>query len=476
MQWLDSSYIYQGSRWGIYSDFITYLKLGDEDLPDQDRALLFMLGASRLAVQNLLPRLRHLEIAHSWLKNRSGFAFLSHLHSVELETVKLSFTGEPPSALLYGCFKGIISRSSHLKDLTLYNSRTFEGHLHPEDNEHLSSSIPLLKTLTSLETLRVDPEWVTVELLDALGSLPMLRCFEAFHTSSPIVTANLNIAARPKNTIKLSNLLSFSLQSGFSNLNRIVKRYLTGDERSSLQRLTFASPEPSANVDDFEFIGLVSKTLRDFRLEQFDEMSQPPSVDCLAPFVECKSLTVLHLQTYRRLDYGEPAFTQLLMYCPGLEELELSELELQYGRSALSGTPSQIEEENGSGLHLSLLQAIGRHLPKIKIVKISVIACDANELASDDQIHRMKCLESLIFSASLLNRRRPGFSAGKAARFISALIMPRTTFQVSRLPAEDFGPEESWLKFVHDYNKFAEKLEERVSDYVEIRKGEHLVD
>lgn len=116
--------------------------------------------------------------------------------------------------------------------------------------------------------------------------------------------------------------------------------------------------------------------------------------------------------------------------------------------------------------------AIGDYLPKIKDITISVIARDGKDLAPDNRIRCLKSLRTLTFTSSLLNRKRSGFNTQDAARFISALISPETTFTMQELDLEGFGPDEPWLSFMTDYNKFAEELEGRVAEYMEVRKGE----
>lgn len=118
------------------------------------------------------------------------------------------------------------------------------------------------------------------------------------------------------------------------------------------------------------------------------------------------------------------------------------------------------------------MKIVGDHLPKIKIINISVVACDANVLAQDKQICRLEHLEALSFFTSLLNRRRSGFDVRRAARFISALISSETVFEVNGLTVEDFGPDEDRLVFAKDYNEFADEFKKLVVDYVEVRKGE----
>lgn len=125
---------------------------------------------------------------------------------------------------------------------------------------------------------------------------------------------------------------------------------MTADQ-SSLQALRIETPETSTSVRDFEFVGLVSETLREFKVLYYEPQSEPPPINCFALLEHFKSLTVFHLQTYTRLELDEKSFSQLLMYCPRIEELELTELKVgSEGKDAYRGTPSEAKEEAASGI------------------------------------------------------------------------------------------------------------------------------
>jgi hypothetical protein len=119
---------------------------------------------------------------------------------------------------------------------------------------------------------------------------------------------------------------------------------------------------------------------------------------------------------------------------------------------------------------MSVLEHIGRYLPKLEHLSISVVACETANLAPDRLLRCLKHLQELELETSLLNFRLPGFDYHQAARYISGLITSSASFTMEPLDLDEFRG--NWTKFAIDYNDFIRTFVQRVQNYVDIREGE----
>jgi hypothetical protein len=125
------------------------------------------------------PRIKTLVMEVGWMKIPGTHLVLAHLLSVSVQYLTLEFYQFPKSALVHRYLDIIISKATHLTDLTLQcvvKSGASAPHRDALKDYYISDySCQLLGQLLSLTSLTLSPKFVTIALLDAIGALPQNR-------------------------------------------------------------------------------------------------------------------------------------------------------------------------------------------------------------------------------------------------------------------------------------------------------------
>ena len=190
-------------------------------------------------------------------------------------------------------------------------------------------------------------------------------------------------------------------------------------------------------------------------------------------FSSLNKLTRLEIFTsHTRLTFDQPdALVKSLGSCSNLVVLSLV-MENVMACETLLKRPFEYINEDCSDLDISCLSHISEHIPRLRELTISVVACDRINLPPTNKLLPWDDLEKITFVASLLNRRRRGFNFQETCRFVSLLlpIHGGTTIRMETLNPADF--KKTYSQFIHDYNEFAGLFVEQVKSNLEVRIAE----
>lgn len=423
---------------------------------------------SILQHQPLLPRLKTLVLSHGWSHSARSHMMISTLLTPCITTLKIEFSHTPPSHVVEHILESIRHKSNALQYLTIHrrSHRTRCPHgLESGLTNLFANSVLFWRSMLKLNMLSLDPDSITVQLLDTIGDLPDLRSlYASCWNGSGSESVKFPEANLEKRTAKFPRLKNLRLSINSESLKKLMDTYF--QSQTSIIDLRLRIADDSAEPTSFNFITAFNK-IQILQLDLGQIKSQPPIGDWLTVLTKCNRLTKLQIDVWQRLTFERHQLSTLLESCGSITVLillEKREVEASGVRSSTNSANAPFRPPLGLGLDLSCLDIISQHLHKLKDLRLSIVACDTSSLLPDSKVTRMKTLKRLQLKTSFMNWKFDGFKCHHASRYISAIISPAASFEMLSLNLKNFPG--VWKSYASGYNTFLSEFKELVENYI----------
>jgi hypothetical protein len=391
--------------------------------------------------------------------------------------------------LLFNYLTTVAARAPELETLSFLNVCVRHAHsreqlaIHVNDPE-LLRAFGLLQRFGSLRLLGMDGSFLTLNILDIIGDLPLLHDLIVYglcRRRAPYTLPPAQSVEKRKGKFRaLKSLLLYWAK--VDTVESFLQIYLH-EPNHSLLDVRFSTPDRIGEARNFEWLSLANgvQELEHLHVE-FARTDGELADHNLTGLKACRKLRSLNIDHTTYLTINQASFQKIISSWANLTELCLSNGGT-FGQLGLSPEELAVHADLGR-IDISCLGTLASQLHRLKNLEICVLACDTSRLNSKSK-GRLEPFQNLCYlefgRMSLVNWSLPGFNHNEAAGYISALVSPKTEFIVlaleekslDDLPATD-GYQE-WIPFAKDYSRFLRIFEKQVNECIKTRSDEMLL-
>jgi hypothetical protein len=465
----------QVERFQYYCQFIKKLSIRwrSQQAQDEWNILAEIFFQAEHSTRALCPRLEDITLGPYVTSIRGTYAILQRFVSSSTKAVTLQFTDETISVALFSRYVEIIKQKAvKITLLTIHACPHDHGFFAPAlQSVHSANSVESFVKMVTLDTINLDARLLSLELLDTIGDLPLLRVLELRYS---LVDELFGDNVQPRRA-KFPSLAHLKIKGEIDLLNIYFETYFSFDT-VPLSKLDITMDSTPDRVDDLAFLENISGTLKEIDLDMLllEFPLQFRYLDRLTACTELTSIVVSHCLfiSFQGFDAAR------LGCCQNLTMLDLRKrgggmLVLEEDLPALD--PWGFTSLQPDGADIYFLSILAENLLRLTKLCITIVA-SPTRVPTPDTV-RFQRLEFLIFGpGSFVNHQQPGFDEDEAAGYISDLVLPETVIDLDFIDDydhpmgiqdgdDDFNLE--WKTFTKEHNDFGHRFWRLIIGYVE---------
>lgn len=409
--------------------------------------------------KSLIPHLKALRLGGEFTESPGSQLVAAKLSPTSLTSLSLEFrlNSDQLPYILSSYFSILVTpRFKVLEQLSIR-----EGFLPPRPHQRNppKTTTPLMSPelithfsqLHSLRSLSLDPIFVSIELLNVVGELPVLKELK-LNGQEESRPRNLELgdvldgySDESKREAKFKSLATLSADVNLKSLMALLgTMFPTRAFRGSgvLRRVSLAINGGSLDADGLQTIGLLPDGVESLVMEAFVQSNSEEGIDVKNFFAASllyasgqRNLQHLSIAHYKQIIMDNGTLGRFLACWPSLRVLELKRI-CKGGRLDL---PDADDSSEAGYLDLTCLDVIARHSPRIEQLALSLRCGDASALRVDPSgtFHHLR---SLSLVNSLMDYYQQNFNQHEAAQYVSGFIArpgPGVEFSISQLKISD---------------------------------------